>query len=86
MFFTREPAFIARSRELDAPPPEGTPASVPIPGTELPGRTPIYRAWTAQKESVSNLEPEVSSTPQLYLPKVAENKGGPGGADRGKCR
>ncbi|KAL2197237.1 hypothetical protein P885DRAFT_77714 [Corynascus similis CBS 632.67] len=35
-------------RELATPPPAGTPYALPIPGTERPNRTPIYRHWRFQ--------------------------------------
>lgn len=32
-------------KTLSTPPPPGSPYAVPLPGTERPGRTPIYRHW-----------------------------------------
>lgn len=59
MFFTQEYPYVTVARELQQDPPKGTPYSVPLPGTELPGRTPVYRAWNAQNELFSTAEPEV---------------------------
>ncbi|KAJ4307117.1 medium-chain fatty acid-CoA ligase faa2 [Collariella sp. IMI 366227] len=35
-------------KTLATPPPAGTPYALPIPGTERPNRTPIYRHWRFQ--------------------------------------
>lgn len=58
MFFS-QPAHLAKAQELKESPPKGMPYSVAIPGTEQPGRTPVYRAWNAQKELLSTLDPQV---------------------------
>jgi long-chain acyl-CoA synthetase len=58
MFFS-QPAHLAKAEELKQSPPKGQPYSVAIPGTEQPGRTRIYRAWNAQKELLTTLDPQV---------------------------
>lgn len=58
MFFS-QPAHLAKAEELKQAPPKGTPYSVAIPGTEQPGRSRVYRAWNAQKELLSTLDPQV---------------------------
>lgn len=59
MFFSQKYPYIVRAEELSEDPPEGTPFTVALPGTEKPGRSRVYRAWNAQKELISTLEPEV---------------------------
>lgn len=54
-----QPAFLARAEELAQEPPKGTPYSVPLPGTEKPGRTRVYRAWNMQKELLKTLDPQI---------------------------
>lgn len=52
-------AFLERAKELHAPPPVGSPYSVPLPNSELPGRSAVYRHWRCQNELVERLDPEV---------------------------
>ncbi|BDD59152.1 hypothetical protein MPDQ_001984 [Monascus purpureus] len=77
MFFTQEYPYVTVARELQQDPPKGTPYSVPLPGTELPGRTPVYRAWNAQNELFSTAEPEVRTTHDMFelaASRYAKNK------------
>lgn len=59
MFFSQQPVHLARADELRQEPRKGKPYSVPIPGTEKPGRSRIYRAWNTQKGLVKTLDPQV---------------------------
>lgn len=52
-------ALLDRARELAVPPPHGSPYSVPLLGTELPDRSPVYRNWRFQKELLATLDPHV---------------------------
>lgn len=38
-------AFLERAKELSVPPPAGSPYGVPLPHSELPGRSAVYRHW-----------------------------------------
>lgn len=58
MFFSK-PLHIARAEELKQEPPKGGQYSVPLPGSEQPGRSKIYRSWNAQKALVKTLDPQV---------------------------
>jgi long-chain acyl-CoA synthetase len=58
MFFS-QPAHLAKAEELKQAPPKGVAYSVAIPGTEQPGRSRVYRAWNAQKELLTTLDPQV---------------------------
>ncbi|KAL4894635.1 hypothetical protein BDV59DRAFT_175858 [Aspergillus ambiguus] len=66
MFFSQLPPHLARADELKQEPPKGTPYSVPIPGSEQPGRSPIYRAWNTQKELVTVLDPQVRTAHDIF--------------------
>ncbi|GES65625.1 acetyl-CoA synthetase-like protein [Aspergillus terreus] len=66
MFFSQQPIHLARAEELKREPPKGTPYSVPIPGTEQPGRSPIYRAWNTQKELITTLDPQVRTAHDIF--------------------
>lgn len=61
MFFSSRPAHLLKADELKEEPPKGTAYSVAIPGTEQPGRSPVYRAWNAQQELLKTLDPEVGT-------------------------
>jgi long-chain acyl-CoA synthetase len=56
-----QPLHIVKADQLRAPPPKGKPYSVPVPGSEKPGRSQIYRAWTTKKELLVSLDPEVTA-------------------------
>lgn len=58
MFFSKPP-HLAKADELKEEPPKGKGYAVPIPGTEQPGRSPIYRAWKTEKELIKTLDPQV---------------------------
>ena len=56
-------AYLERAKELRAPPPVGSPFSVPLPNSEIPGRSPVYRHWRSQHGLLQSLDDDVS----LYI-------------------
>lgn len=50
---------IARAREMHGGPEQGNPYSVPVPGTQIPGRTAVYRHWRFPDALVETLDPKV---------------------------
>lgn len=52
-------AFFDRAKELAAPPPVGSPHSVPVPNSEQPGRSAVYRHWRCRDELLQTLDPNV---------------------------
>ena len=52
--------ILERAKAIAAPPPHGSPYSVPLLGSELPDRTPVYRHWRFTKELLDTLDPHVS--------------------------
>ena len=59
--------FLRFALEIAAPPPPGSPYSVPLPGTEEPDRSPIYRHWRFKdKELLETIDPKVGGRPSLY--------------------
>ncbi|KKK19122.1 hypothetical protein P175DRAFT_0501604 [Aspergillus ochraceoroseus IBT 24754] len=66
MFFSQDPTHFVRAAELRQEPPKGTPYSVAIPGSEQPGRSPVYRTWNAQKELVKTLDPKVTTAHDMF--------------------
>ncbi|KAJ9665417.1 medium-chain fatty acid-CoA ligase faa2 [Coniosporium apollinis] len=57
------PSLLAldRARELQAPPPRGSPYSVPLPGTATQGRSAVYRNWRFQDELLQTLDPSITT-------------------------
>ncbi|OJJ44858.1 hypothetical protein ASPZODRAFT_134258 [Penicilliopsis zonata CBS 506.65] len=65
MFFST-PVHHARATELREDPPAGKPYCVTLPGTEQPGRSPIYRTWNVTGELVTTLDPKVRTLHELF--------------------
>ncbi|KAK4197578.1 putative long-chain-fatty-acid--CoA ligase [Triangularia verruculosa] len=54
------------------PPPPGTPYALPIPGTERPNRTPIYRHWRFQNGPLlETFDPAIRTIHDLFEASVA---------------
>ena len=57
----------ALQRELGALPPPGTAQGAPIPGSERPGRSPVYRRINfVDRPLLTTLDPDVRSTHDLF--------------------
>ncbi|KAG6205776.1 hypothetical protein E4U35_002320 [Claviceps purpurea] len=57
----------ALQAELGAVPPPGSPYGVPVPGTERPGRSAIYRGWRFRdRELLTTFDPEVRSVHDMF--------------------
>ncbi|KAJ5927265.1 hypothetical protein N7516_009038 [Penicillium verrucosum] len=65
MFFS-QPPHLAKAEELKRAPPKGVAYSVAIPGTEQPGRSRVYRAWNAQKELLTTLDPQITTAHDMF--------------------
>ncbi|KAJ5383269.1 AMP-dependent synthetase/ligase [Penicillium concentricum] len=65
MFFS-QPPHLVKAEELKKAPPKGSAYSVALPGTEQPGRSPVYRAWNAQKELLVTLDPKVTTAHDMF--------------------
>lgn len=53
--------------ELSTPPPAGSPYGVPVPDSQRPGRSPVYRHWAVRdKPLLTALDPEVQSTHDIF--------------------
>lgn len=60
MFGQVEDLQLQRAVEFATPPPKGQPYSVPIPGSEAPGRTAVYRHWRFKDQPLlETLDPAV---------------------------
>ncbi|KAH6621301.1 hypothetical protein B0J18DRAFT_432117 [Chaetomium sp. MPI-SDFR-AT-0129] len=61
-------------KTLATPPPPGTPYASPIPGTERPNRTPIYRHWRFQNGPLlETFDPAQRTINDLFEHSVAQN-------------
>ncbi|KAI9782198.1 MAG: hypothetical protein M1839_005312 [Geoglossum umbratile] len=56
----------ARAKGLLAPPPPGTPYSVPLPGSETKGRSKVYRHWRFKDAILRTLDPAVTTAHELF--------------------
>ncbi|KAI2471820.1 acetyl-CoA synthetase-like protein [Annulohypoxylon bovei var. microspora] len=62
-----DPQTVAHIKELSAPPPPGSPYSLPVPGTEREGRTPIYRHYKfTDKPLLETYVPEIRTFFDLF--------------------
>ncbi|KAI1920049.1 medium-chain fatty acid-CoA ligase faa2 [Ophidiomyces ophidiicola] len=67
MFSTPEAPFKARALEFFKPGPKGTPDAVPIPGSEKPGRSKVYRHWKiGSGELLQTLDPKVRTGHDMF--------------------
>ncbi|KAK2746239.1 hypothetical protein FQN57_003361 [Myotisia sp. PD_48] len=67
MFSSDNHPFKARAMDLAQRPPKGSPESVAIPNSELPGRSKVYRHWKVAKgELLSNLDPNVLTGHDMF--------------------
>jgi len=51
---------LSRAHELHVAPPLGQKHSVPLPGSEQPGRTAVYRHWKCTTQLLDTLDPKVN--------------------------
>ncbi|KAI9823325.1 MAG: hypothetical protein M1832_002549 [Thelocarpon impressellum] len=63
--FSEHPA-IARMKEIAVPPPAGSPYSLPLPGSERPGRSKVYRHWRFQDEMLQTLDPAITTAHEMF--------------------
>lgn len=50
---------VRRAKELHPPPKPGQPYSVPVPGSQKEGRSPVYRHWRFKDELLETLDPSI---------------------------
>lgn len=54
-------------KRLTTPPPTGSPWGIPIPGSERPGRSAVYRNWAVRDEPLlTTFDPEIQSTHDIF--------------------
>ena len=58
--------YLDRAREIYTAPPAGAAYSLPLAGSEQPGRSPIYRHWRFQKQLLDTLDPHVHPLMRSY--------------------
>ncbi|KAL9022098.1 MAG: hypothetical protein Q9185_000716 [Variospora sp. 1 TL-2023] len=59
-------AFLERGCQIAAPPPAGSPYSVPLPNSAQPGRSAVYRHWRFQGDLLNTLDPEIHTAHQAF--------------------
>jgi len=61
-------------KTISQPPPPGSPYALPIPGTERPNRTPVYRHWRFQNGPLlETFDPAHQTLHDLFEASVANN-------------
>ena len=60
------PVHLQKSYEISKPPPKGQPYSVPLPHSEKPDRSKIYRHWRFQDGLVETLDPAVRTGHDMF--------------------
>lgn len=54
------------ANKIIPPPPPGQPYSIPIPGTQQQGRTPIYRHWRQREGVINTIDPSVKTVHDFF--------------------
>ena len=63
-------AFLDRAKEISVSPPVGAPHSIPVPNSERPGRSAVYRHWRCQDGLLQTLDPNVGQNTEKYVKTV----------------
>ncbi|GAB7354410.1 hypothetical protein MBLNU459_g4903t1 [Dothideomycetes sp. NU459] len=59
-------AALAKAAAIRQPPPPGASYSVPLEGSEQPGRSPIYRHWRFKDAMLETLDPQVATAHDFF--------------------
>ncbi len=54
------------AKDYHTPPPAGAPYSVPVIGSEQPGRSAVYRHWRFRDGVLKTLDPNVTNAHQMF--------------------
>lgn len=57
---------LAKAAEAALPPPPGAPYSVPIDGSEQPGRSSVYRHWRFKDALLESLDPTITTAHDVF--------------------
>ncbi|TKA80802.1 hypothetical protein B0A55_01606 [Friedmanniomyces simplex] len=57
---------LQEAAKINAPPPPGAPYSVPLTGSEVAGRSAVYRHWRAKDGLVQTLDPAVVTIHEMF--------------------
>lgn len=72
--FSQPDVSLQRAAELAKLPPKGQPYSVPIPGSEAPGRSKVYRHWMfADKPLLERLDDKIRTMHDYFESSAARN-------------
>lgn len=60
-------AFLERAKQIYEPPSVGASYAVPLPDSELPGRSAVYRHWRFQNGLLKSMDPNVGGGESGHL-------------------
>ncbi|KAI9655219.1 MAG: hypothetical protein M1831_004929 [Alyxoria varia] len=63
---TEKTVSVQNAARYQAPPPPGTPYSVPLPGSVKEGRSAVYRNWRFQDELLTQLDPSLKTSHDVF--------------------
>ena len=55
-------AHLELAKDYHTPVPAGKPFSVPLPGSQIPGRSAVYRHWRFKDGLLKSLDPNVGAS------------------------
>ena len=60
-------SFLERAKQIYEPPSVGASYAVPLPDSEQPGRTAVYRHWRFQNGLLKSMDPNVGGRESGHL-------------------
>lgn len=67
-------AFLERAKQIYEPPSAGAPYAVPLPDSEQPGRSAVYRHWRFQNSLLKTMDPNVGGGERTGISTLGEEK------------
>lgn len=72
-----QPVHLKKAQEYLKPAPKGQPYSVPLPNSEKPGRSKVYRHWLSRDGLLETLDPAVRTVHDMFESTAARSPNAP---------